>query len=94
MYTRVGTEQYEMGNYSGAASSFEQALKNGGEPIQWNFRLGQAYQHQGHTSEALAAYQHAIDASNAALSSGRGNAARIRAIKDACEQAVTVLHGG
>jgi tetratricopeptide (TPR) repeat protein len=94
MYYRVGEERLLSGNYSGAATAFEQALKNGGDPILLNHYLGRTYRSLGRNSDAIAAFQRAIDASNQALTSGQGNPARIRGYKDADESAITQLRGG
>ncbi len=94
MYSRLGQEQLGIGNYSGAANAFDQALKSGGDPIVLNHWLGLSYQHLGRKSDALSAFQSAIESCKSALSSGRGNTAKIQATKEACEEAVSQLHGG
>lgn len=91
---RVGTQQFQMGNYSGAAKLFEQALRSGGDAVVLNQRLGQAYSQLGRNGEAIQAYQNCIKAADSALSSGRGNKSRLATVKETAEQALKVLQGG
>ena len=92
-YTRMGNEQFQIGNYSGAASSLEQALRAGGDAVSVNQRLGQSYQSLGRKSDAVAAYQRCIEACSSAIGRGRGDSTRLKAVKDACESAVSQLQG-
>jgi tetratricopeptide (TPR) repeat protein len=90
---RTGTQQYLIGSYSAAATSFEKALKGGGDPISLNKYLGLTYAGLGRTSDAISAYERAISACQSAMTAGRGNKTRIQSVMDACEQAIKVLGG-
>lgn len=94
MLQRVGTEQYTLGNYDAAARSYEQAVRQGGDAIVLNQRLGQSYARLGRNSDAAAAYRRCIEACDAAIASGRGNKARHESVKATAEQALKVLQGG
>lgn len=91
---RVARQQFQVGNYSGAASAFERALANGADPISINQRLGQAYERLGRSGDAVAAYNRAITAAGAAINSGRGDREHLTTIQDSCKQALKVLQGG
>lgn len=91
---RTGTQQYLLNNYSAAATSFERALRNGGDAISLNQRLADSYEKLGRNSEAAAAYGRAIEACRSALGSGKGNKDRIQSVMNTCTQALKVLQGG
>ncbi|HWD37572.1 MAG TPA: tetratricopeptide repeat protein [Fimbriimonas sp.] len=93
-YWKVGNQQFQIGNYSGAASSLEKALRSGGDPVQVAERLGQAYASLGRKSDAAGAYQRCIDACNASIAGGKGNVTRLRAVRDACQTALQQIQGG
>ena len=76
---------FQQGNYSGAANSYERALRMGADAASTNQRLGQCYAHLGRTGDAIAAYTRAA---NAFEQSGNNQA------RDACQQAIKVLGGG
>ncbi|MCC7230682.1 MAG: tetratricopeptide repeat protein [Fimbriimonadaceae bacterium] len=76
---------FQQGNYTGAANSYERALRMGADSASTNQRLGQCYAHLGRTGDAIAAYTRAA---NAFEQSGNAQA------RDACLQAITVLGGG
>lgn len=94
MLQRVGTEQYQLGNYDAAARSYEQAVRQGGDAIVLNQRLGQSYARLGRASDAAAAYRRCIEACDSAIANGRGNRARHESVKATAEQALKVLQGG
>jgi tetratricopeptide (TPR) repeat protein len=94
MLQRVGTEQYQLGNYAAAARSYEQAVREGGDAIVLNQRIGQSYSRLGRNSEAAEAYRRCIAACDAAIASGRGNRGRQESVKATAEQALKVLQGG
>ncbi len=91
---RTGTQQFQLGNYAGAAGTFERAVKMGGSPTVLNQRLGQAYEHLGRNQEAAGAYQRAVTAGQADIAAGRGNRERLQAIVETCRQALRALPGG
>jgi hypothetical protein len=91
---RVGSQQYQMGNFAGAAKSYEQAVRAGGDAIILNRRLGQAYERLGRNSDAADAYRRCISAIDSAISSGRGNKDTLTSTREVCEQALKVLQGG
>lgn len=90
---RTARSQYQLGNYSAAALGYERALRAGGDPAYCNQRLGQAYEKLGRNSEAVSAYNRAIDVLQGQLNSGSGDKGRISAALDSCRQAVQVLGG-
>jgi tetratricopeptide (TPR) repeat protein len=91
---RVGSQQYQIGNYSAAARNYEQAVRSGGDAIILNQRLGQAYERLGRTSEAADAYRRCIAACDAAMAGGRGDRSRLEQRKATAQQALKVLQGG
>lgn len=92
--TRVGNQQFLMGNFAAAAKSYEQAVQSGGDAVSLNRRLGQAYERLGRNSDAVTAYQRCMSAIDSAISSGRGDKERLASTRGVCEQAVKVLQGG
>lgn len=90
---RTARSQYQIGNYSGAANSYERALRAGASPASGNQRLAQCYEKLGRNSEAAAAYNRAIDALQSQLNSGSGDKDRINTALDTCRQALKVLGG-
>lgn len=93
-YAKIGNEQFQVGNYSGAVVSFERAIQGGGDPIALNQRLGLAYQKLGRNGDAAEAFRRSIDACDAALRSGRGDRERVQAVKDSCSAYLKVVQGG
>ncbi|AIE83621.1 tetratricopeptide repeat protein [Fimbriimonas ginsengisoli] len=91
---RVGSQQFQLGNYAGAAKSYEQAVRGGGDGVILNRRLAQAYERLGRTSDASDAYRRCISAIDSALASGRGNRDNLSNTRSLCEQALKVLQGG
>jgi tetratricopeptide (TPR) repeat protein len=82
----IATARSQMmsGNYGGAASTYERALRAGADPASTNQRLGQCYAQMGRNGDAVAAYTRAAAAFEKA-----GNAQGA----EACRQAVKVLGG-
>ncbi len=90
---RTARSQYQISNYSAAATSYERALRAGANPASANQRLAECYEKLGRSSEAVAAYNRAIDALKADIDGGRGDKARLSNALDVCKQAVKVLGG-
>ncbi len=90
---RVGMQRYQLGQFSAAAGSFEQAIRGGGDQMALNQRLGQCYENMGRKSDAAEAYKRGIAACQAALSNGSGNKESIQRRLDSCQQALKVLQG-
>lgn len=91
--TRAGAQQYQIGNYAGAARSYEQAIRGGGDAITLNRRLAQSLQAMGRSGEAADAYRKCINAIDNALAAGRGNKESLTSTRDLCQQALKVLPG-
>ncbi|MDR3689077.1 MAG: tetratricopeptide repeat protein [Fimbriimonas sp.] len=89
----VGMQRFQLGQFSAAASTFEQALKSGGDQITLNQRLGQCYDNLGRKNDAVEAYKRGIAACQSALASGTGNRDGIQKRLDSCQQALKVLQG-
>ena len=92
-YTRVGTEKFELGDYAGAATNLEKAVAGGGDPIDLNRRLAQAYGHLGRNSDAAAAYERSRAAAVSALASGKGDRERLQSARDAAEAGLKTVRG-
>lgn len=90
---RAAQIQYQTNNYQSAATSYERALRAGADPAMGNQRLAQCYEKLGRNSEALAAYNRAVDALQLQLSSGKGDKNRLGAALETCRQAAKVLGG-
>ncbi|HWA84051.1 MAG TPA: tetratricopeptide repeat protein [Fimbriimonadaceae bacterium] len=90
---RTARSQYQIGNFTAAATSYERALRAGADPASGNQRLAQCYEKLGRNSDAVSAYGRAIDALQSAIASGRGDKDRLGAALDSCKQAVKVLGG-
>ncbi len=93
-YARVGTERFELGDYAGAAANLEKAVSGGGDAVDLNRRLAQAYGRLGRNSDAAAAYERSRAAANAALASGRGDRERLQAARDAADAGLKTVKGG
>ena len=93
-YARVGTERFELGDYSGAAANLEKAVASGGDAVELNRRLAQAYSRLGRNSEAASAYERCRAAADAALASGRGDKERLQAARDAADAGLRTVKGG
>ena len=93
-YTRVADNEFQNGNYSAAASNLEQALKTGGDAAVLNQRLGQSYEHLGRISDAVTAFQRAVDAATAEIQSGQGDSTHLQRIKSLCESYLALHRGG
>ncbi len=91
---RTGRQQLLIGNYAAAAGTYERALRNGGDPVSINQRLGQAYSHSGRTSDAIEAYGRAIAAGESMMGPGKGGNSRVQAAVDSCKAALKALQGG
>jgi hypothetical protein len=91
---RTARGQYQVGNYQAAASTYERALSFGADPALTNQRLAQCYEKLGRTSDAKAAYGHAITAIQSQINDGRGNKDRLLAALNSSQQALKNLQGG
>jgi tetratricopeptide (TPR) repeat protein len=91
--TRTAYQAYQLGNYQQAANLFQQALRNGGNPVSLNQRLGQSYERMGQVGDAVDAYRRAVQAGQAALAQGKANPAGIQTVIDSCQQALKKLGG-
>ncbi|MDX2064693.1 MAG: tetratricopeptide repeat protein [Fimbriimonadaceae bacterium] len=92
--TNTGNQQLLSANPNGAAGAYEKALNDGADPVFTNQRIGQSAARAGDKAKAIAAYQRAIQAGEAALASGKGNRARIQRSIDVSRAALRVLQGG
>lgn len=90
---RAATQQYQLGNYTQAAVTYERALAAGADPVTANQRLGMAYGQIGRRSEAAAALNRAIAAAESSVRAG-GNRERLEAVIATCRQQLRVLQGG
>lgn len=90
---KVGVTRYQLGSYGAAASSFDQALRAGGDQVTVNQWLGRCYGSMGRKSEEIDAYKRCVIACQSAISNGGGNKDRIKAIMDTCQQELKVLQG-
>ena len=93
-YARVGTEKFELGDYAGAAANLEKAVSGGGDAVDLNRRLAQAYGRLGRNSEAATAYERSRAAAVAALASGKGDKERLQSARDAAEAGLKTVKGG
>lgn len=85
---RAGTQQFQLGNYNGAAGAYEKALAAGADPLTTNQRLGMAYDNLGRKGEAASAYRRAISAGESMLASGKGNPDRVKSAIETCKAAL------
>ena len=90
---KVGVQRYQLGSYGAAASSFDQALRAGGDQVTVNQWLGRCYGNMGRKSEQIDAYKRCVSACQSAISSGTGNKDRVKSIMDTCQQELKVLQG-
>jgi tetratricopeptide (TPR) repeat protein len=93
-FAKTAENEYQIGNYSAAAIHLEQALKNGGDPVSLNERLGLSYDNLGRKSDAVSAFQRAVDAASTEIRSGQGNPTRLQKIKEVCESELAKYRGG
>lgn len=93
-YARVGTERFGLGDYAGAATNLEKAVAGGGDAVQLNLRLAQAYSRLGRNSDAASAYERSRQAADSALASGKGDKDRIQAARDAADAGLKTVRGG
>ncbi len=93
-YARVGTERFGLGDYAGAATNLEKAVQGGGDAVQLNLRLAQAYSRLGRNSEAAQAFERSRSAADSALKSGKGDKERLTAARDAAEAGLRTVRGG
>lgn len=91
---RSARGQFIVGNYQAAAGTYARALSAGANPAVVNQRLGQCYEHLGRNSDAIDAYSKAIQASESAMSKGRGDKTQLASVLDASRQALKNLQGG
>jgi tetratricopeptide (TPR) repeat protein len=90
---RVARDAFVKGDYARAADAYEKALRQGASRGSTNQRLAQCYERLGRKSDAIAAYERAIAAYQATLSSGSGDSSRVQAALDTCRQALKNLRG-
>ena len=90
---RSASQQFQAGNLTASATSYERALANGADPISTNQRLGMVYERLGRNGEAINAYNRVIQAAQTVLGSGSGNSSRIQNALDTAKQAVRALGG-
>jgi len=90
---RSASQQFQAGNLTASATSYERALANGADPISTNQRLAMVYERLGRNGEAINAYNRVIQAAQAALTSGSGNSSRVQNALDTAKQAVRALGG-
>lgn len=93
-YAQVGTERFGLGDYAGAATNLEKAVAGGGDAVQLNLRLAQAYSHLGRSGDAASAYERSRTAAAAALKNGKGDRERLQAAHDAAEAGLRTVRGG
>ncbi len=93
-YAQVGTERFQLGDYAGAAVNLEKAVAGGGDAVQLNLRLAQAYTRLGRNSEAAAAYERTRSAAASALASGKGDKDRLQAARDTADAGLKTVKGG
>jgi tetratricopeptide (TPR) repeat protein len=89
---RTASNQFQLGNFQAAATTYERALQSGADPGLVNQRLAQCYERLGRTTDAVNAYNRAISGYEAALRKGENE--RTRAALETCRQAVRVIQGG
>lgn len=90
---QAARSQFLSGNYAGAANTYERALRSGADQASTNQRLGQCYERMGRNNDAIAAYQRAANAFEAAIGSGGGDKSGLQRALDSCRQAIKVLGG-
>lgn len=90
---RVARDAFVKGDYARAADAYEKALRQGASRGSTNQRLAQCYERLGRKGDAIAAYERAIAAYQATLSSGSGDSSRVQAALDTCRQALKTLRG-
>jgi len=88
---KAAQDQYLLGQYAKAATTYEKALAAGGDPGRVNQRIGQCYERLGNSSAAISAYQRAEAALQMAVTSGRTSA---KPALDAVRSALKNLRGG
>jgi len=93
-YARVGTERFGLGDYAGAATNLEKAVQGGGDAVQLNLRLAQAYSRLGRNSDAAQAFERSRSAADVALKSGKGDKERLTAARDAADAGLRTVRGG
>lgn len=91
---RVARQHFLMGEYAKAADAYSKALAAGADPGPTNQRLAQCLEKLGQRSAAASAYERAMRAYEAALNSGKGDPAKLKAALDACRQAAKLAQGG
>ena len=90
---KIGIQRYQLGSYGAAATSFEQALRSGGDQVTLNQWLARCYGNMGRKSDQIDAYKRCVTACQAAIAGGSGNKDRIHSILDTCQQELKVLQG-
>ena len=90
---RVGDELYNGGDLAGAAKAYERALASGADHGRYNQRLGDIYRRLGQKSEAVAAYERALEVFQSRKAAGKGDPDATQRSIDSCQQAIKVLKG-
>lgn len=88
---KTANQQFLLGRFSQAASTYESALRAGASSGSTNQRIAQSYANLGNRDAAAAAYKRAISSYEASLS--RGESPRTRSALESCRQALKVLGG-
>lgn len=88
---RTARNQYETGNFGGAANSYERALRFGADTGLVNQRLGMTYERLGRKDDAIAAYTKAVQSLESAVA--KGQTSKQRAL-DSSRAALATLKGG
>jgi len=91
---RVARQHFLTGDYAKAADAYSKALAAGADPGPTNQRLAQCLDKMGQRAAAASAYERAIRAYEAAIGSGKGDTAKLKAALDACRQAAKLAQGG
>jgi len=90
---RTASTQFQTRNYTGAATTYERALRAGANAGPGNQRLAECYEQLGRNADAVAAYNRAINALQSEIDAGKGDKTRLSTALDVCKQAVKVLGG-
>ena len=87
---RTANQQFGLGRYDKAATTYERALSSGGNSGSLNQRLGQCYEKLGRNGDAISAYTKAVAYYEDAA---RTDTSKVQAL-ESCKQALKILRGG